>query len=47
MPDPVDPSKTLLYSDTDFQDKIYRTGFLIITILKFQVERKRLPLIWD
>ena len=27
MPDPVDPSKTLLYSDTDFQDKIYRTGF--------------------
>ena len=27
MPDPVNPSKTLLYSDTDFQDKIYRTGF--------------------
>jgi len=27
MPDPVDPSKTIVYSDTDFQDKIYRTGF--------------------
>ena len=27
MPDPVDPSRMLLYSDTNFQDKIYRTGF--------------------
>lgn len=27
MPDPVDPARTLLYSDTDFQEQIYRTGF--------------------
>ena len=27
MPDPADPSKTLIYSDTDYQDVTYRTGF--------------------
>lgn len=26
MPDPIDPSKTLLYSETDYEDKLYRTG---------------------
>ena len=26
MPDPADPSKTLIFKDTDFQSSIYRTG---------------------
>jgi TonB-linked SusC/RagA family outer membrane protein len=26
MPDPVDPSKTLIFDDTDFQDLTYQTG---------------------
>lgn len=26
MPDPADPSKTLIFQDTDFQDLMYKTG---------------------
>src|SRR5690606_2172644 len=26
MPDPVDPSKTIIFQDTDFQDLTYQTG---------------------
>jgi TonB-linked SusC/RagA family outer membrane protein len=26
MPDPIDPSKTLIFKDTDFQDVLFRTG---------------------
>ena len=26
MPDPIDPSKTLIFKDTDFQDILFRTG---------------------
>ncbi|MEO8765982.1 MAG: carboxypeptidase-like regulatory domain-containing protein, partial [Ginsengibacter sp.] len=27
MPDPLDPSKTIIFKSTDFQDLVYRTGF--------------------
>ena len=27
MPDPLDPSKTIIFKDTDFQDLIYRTAY--------------------
>ena len=26
MPDPFDPTKTILFSDTDFQSKVFQTG---------------------
>ncbi|MFH5884957.1 SusC/RagA family TonB-linked outer membrane protein [Halalkalibaculum sp. DA3122] len=26
MPDPLDPSKTIIFNDTDWQDKLFRTG---------------------
>ena len=27
MPDPIDPSKTIIFKDTDFQDLIYQTAY--------------------
>jgi tonB-linked outer membrane protein, susC/ragA family len=27
MPDPIDPSKTIIFKDTDYQDLIYRTAY--------------------
>ena len=27
MPDPIDPSRTIIFKDTDFQDLIYRTAY--------------------